>query len=95
MIQREHIYRRHRRPIHCRRCWTLFGSQELLKSHLREKELAQKCEEKSKKALDSIAPETELLLRSRKDYKGKSEAERWKKMYRTLFPDWIVPSRCK
>ena len=56
-------------------------------SHLREKEPARKCEGKPKKALDGITPETELLLRSWKDYKGKSEAERWKKMYWTLFPD--------
>jgi hypothetical protein len=74
----------------------LFDSQDLLTSHLREEMEAERCDVKPKRALDGITPETELLLKRRKkDYKGQSEPELWKKMYRILFPDEIVPSPCK
>jgi hypothetical protein len=74
----------------------LFDNQELLMSHLREETEAQICEVKPKKALDGITPETELLLKRRKkDIKGQSKSELWRKMYQILFPDEIVPSPCK
>jgi len=74
-----------------------FDSQDLLTSHSREEEVGtERCRVKPKRAFDGITPETELLLKSRKkDHKGQSEAELWKKMYRTLFPGEIVPSPCK
>jgi hypothetical protein len=72
----------------------LFDSEDLLKSHSREEE--NRCKVQPTELLDGITPETERLLRSRKkEYKGQTEPELWKKMYRVLFPNEIVPSPCK
>jgi len=72
----------------------VFDSKDLLKSHSRDE--ANRCQVHPEQVLDGITPEAERLLRSRKkEYRGQSEPELWRKMYRTLFPDEIVPSPCK
>jgi hypothetical protein len=72
----------------------VFNSEDLLTSHLRDE--ANRCQVQPKQVLDGITPKTESLLRSRKkEYRVQSEPELWRKMYRTLFPDEIVPSPCK
>jgi hypothetical protein len=72
----------------------VFDSEDLLMSHSRDE--ANRCQIQPEQALDGITLETEWLLRSRKkEYRGQSKLELWRKMYRTLFPDEIVPSPCK
>lgn len=71
----------------------VFDSEDLLVIHSRED--MNRCQVQPQKLLDGITPATERLLRSRKGYKGQSEPERWKTVYRILFPDEIVPSPCK
>jgi hypothetical protein len=72
----------------------VFDSEDLLMSHSRDE--ANICQVQPEQALNGITPETESLLRSRKkESRGKSEPELWKKMYRVLFPNEIVPSPCK
>ena len=72
----------------------VFDSEDLLKSHLRDE--PNRCQLRPTQTLDGVTQETEKLLRSRKkDYNGQSEPELWRKIYRTLFPDEIVPSPCR
>jgi hypothetical protein len=80
--------------IHCEICWIVFGSKDLLKSHLRDE--TNRCQVRPEQVLDGITPETESLLKSRKkEYRGQPELELWKTMYWVLFPNEIVPSPCK
>ncbi len=71
----------------------VFDTEDSLITHSRE---ANRCHVQPKPPLDGITPEIERLLRSRKkEYRGQSEPEIWKKIYRILFPNEIVPSPCK
>lgn len=92
-LTREHIYRRHRIPLHCRRCFTTFGSENSLDQHSRHTI----CEVKDERLSDfvGINSEQEKLLRSRKRA-NRTEEDAWADMYRNLFPGaGDHPSPCK
>jgi hypothetical protein len=83
-------------PVHCQRCWQEFESQQQLDSHIKVAAV-DICELTAGHPPEGISSETEKLLRRRKkSYAGQSEEERWKDIYRLLFPnDEDVPSPCK
>jgi hypothetical protein len=92
---REHLYRCHQQPIHCKRCWQEFSNQEQLNSHLTVAAL-DICELKPGHPPEGITLEVEKRLRSRKKaYPDQSEEDRWKDIYRLLFPNEDVPLPCK
>lgn len=92
---REHLYRAHKKPIHCKRCWTLFKSQEELEEHMII-QAADICETVPGKTPDGITVEQVMQLRSRKkSTREQSDEDRWRDIYRLLFPDEQVPSPCK
>jgi hypothetical protein len=83
-------------PAHCPRCWQEFKNQKQLDSHITVVAV-DICESKTGHPPEGISSETEKLLRRRKKtYPGQSEEERWRDIYRLLFPnDKDVPSPCK
>lgn len=89
---KEHIYRCHRMPVHCKRCWKQFKNQELLDSHLTV-DIGAMCELKNGTAPDGITTEQERRLRSRKKSSpNQSDEGRWREIYQVLFPNEEVPS---
>ena len=93
---REHLYRCHRMAIHCDRCWQVFNGQEQLYEHRRAVRI---CSLQPENQPEGISPEIETKLRSRKKLIPKdtttTEAEKWKEIYKLLFPQDVVPSPCK
>lgn len=68
----------------------LFNAQELLNEHLR----STRCDIKAFVPLKSITDEIEKKLKSRKKL-NLGPAERWKEIYRLIFPNESVPSPCE
>ncbi|KAF2663811.1 hypothetical protein BT63DRAFT_112518 [Microthyrium microscopicum] len=91
---KEHLYRRHALRMHCPRCWQLFKNDGEVDLHLRSKNI---CEIEETKTLEGFDKAQEACLKSRKRT-NLSEVERWKDIYRILFPEDpsdSVPSPCK
>ncbi|KAL2008441.1 hypothetical protein VTN00DRAFT_6635 [Thermoascus crustaceus] len=87
---KEHLYRRHALPIRCPRCYQSFKSDEALKNHQRAPQSCEVCEEDTIEGFDK---EQEKKLKSRKRSSLKqSEEDRWREVYRILFPDDLPSS---
>ncbi|PVH75679.1 hypothetical protein DL98DRAFT_643694 [Cadophora sp. DSE1049] len=81
----------HRMAIHCERCWKIFGDSKQLKAHITV-DAALICQATFGKVPDGISDEMEQKLRSRKrTYRNQTEEDRWKEIYRLLFPDFKPP----
>jgi hypothetical protein len=90
---REHLYRRHRVPIQCKRCWLRFKSQEDLDTHLTVLNI---CALTPGYPAEGLTPDLEKKLKCRKKASPEqTEEQRWKEIYRLLFPDEVVPNPCK
>ncbi|EPE26352.1 hypothetical protein GLAREA_02264 [Glarea lozoyensis ATCC 20868] len=89
---KEHIYRCHQTPPHCKRCWATFKNQQQLDTHIT---VASEdiCEVKVGTAPEGITAEIERQLRSRKKaHPNQSEEDRWRDIYKILFPNHEIPS---
>jgi hypothetical protein len=89
---KEHIYRCHQTPAHCKRCWATFKSQQQLDAHIT---VASEdiCEVRQGPAPEGITPAIERQLRSRKKaHRNQSDEDRWRDIYKILFPNSEVPS---
>jgi hypothetical protein len=89
---KEHIYRCHQTPAHCKRCWATFKTQQQLDAHIT---VASEdiCEVQAGTAPAGISPTIERQLRSRKKaHPNQSEEDRWRDIYKILFPNSEVPS---
>jgi hypothetical protein len=92
---REHLYRRHRAPIQCRRCWKIFETAEDLFLHSNVADI-DKCELQPELTAEGITPDVERRMRSRrKTHRSQSEEYKWKELYSMLFPRDEIPSPCK
>ena len=95
-MPREHLYRRHVAPVQCVRCWLFFKSQEHLNLQIAATKI---CERRDGEAAEGVTPTTERRLRSRKKLSMKqTDDDRWRDIYRLLFPGVIdedIPSPCK
>ncbi|KAM0351112.1 hypothetical protein ACHAPU_002896 [Fusarium lateritium] len=81
---KEHVYRNHEAPIHCKRCFTIVKTEKQLELHLRQ---AVACEViNPPREMPGIDAETKERLRSRRGIQNISEEEKWANMYRILFP---------
>jgi hypothetical protein len=95
MTYREHLYRNHKALPYCKRCWKVFETEELLDSHATVP-ASSICEVLPGNPPEGITPKQMLELKSKaKPYSNQNEADRWKKIFRLLFPDESVPSPCK
>ncbi|KAH7372162.1 hypothetical protein BKA64DRAFT_263933 [Cadophora sp. MPI-SDFR-AT-0126] len=89
---KEHLYRSHLVTTYCKRCWQTFKNSEQLDSHLTV-DAALICQAVPGNPPEGISPQMERRLRSRKKtHGGQTEEDRWRDMYRLLFPGEEVPS---
>ncbi|KLP15833.1 Uncharacterized protein LW94_5683 [Fusarium fujikuroi] len=80
----EHIYRSHKAPIYCKRCFGIVKTEKELDAHLRQDPA---CEVVSpSREMPGIDNETKERLKSRRGIQNFSEEEKWKHMYKVLFP---------
>jgi hypothetical protein len=93
-FDREHIYRSHKAPIHCKRCFTILKTEKQLDLHLRQEPACKVLH--PPREMPGIDAETKDRLKSRQGIQHNSEEERWARMYKILFPlTQQVPSPCK
>ncbi|KAL2268800.1 hypothetical protein VTJ83DRAFT_3646 [Remersonia thermophila] len=86
---KEHLYRRHYRA-HCQRCKTTFGNAKELEDH--EMSIV-RCEVVDVPPPSDITTHQEKALKSRKHTtRRQSDEEKWRDIYRLLFPNQEVPS---
>jgi hypothetical protein len=87
---REHLYRKHRTPVQCIRCWLFFESQMALNVHLGVVNI---CQLRPGEPMEGVTPDMEKRLRSRKKASpDQTDEDRWREIYSMLFPDETVPS---
>ncbi|KAK0627957.1 hypothetical protein B0T14DRAFT_146593 [Immersiella caudata] len=92
-----HLYRRHALPIQCPRCWGVFKSDELLRSHLQQNPPCLMAENRA--PVEGFTKDQEKRLRSRKKAQADTtDEDKWREIYIILFPDddeSSIPSPCK
>ncbi|KAF1952234.1 hypothetical protein CC80DRAFT_423089, partial [Byssothecium circinans] len=82
---KEHLYRRHLLPIQCHRCCSTFTNEPALREHQRD---PRGCEVKEHLPLEGFDKDQERKLKSKKrSLVYMSEEDKWKVVYRILFPD--------
>ncbi|RYN68691.1 hypothetical protein AA0118_g1174 [Alternaria tenuissima] len=82
---KEHLYRRHLLPPQCHRCCTTFTNDIALREHQRD---PSGCELREQIPLEGFDKEQEKRMKSKKGSQmHHSEVEKWKAVYRILFPD--------
>jgi hypothetical protein len=87
---KEHLYRKHKAPIQCVRCWIFFQTQDDLDIHIAAKVI---CALRVGQPVEGITPAMVLKLKSRKKSSmDQTEEARWGRMYKTLFPNAETPS---
>ncbi|KAH7311034.1 hypothetical protein BKA65DRAFT_163081 [Rhexocercosporidium sp. MPI-PUGE-AT-0058] len=88
---KEHLFRTHRIAIHCGRCWVTFKTADQLNAHITV-DAAIICQTKPGLPPEGISPDMERKLRSRKkSHPNQSDEDRWRDMYKLLFPDEEIP----
>jgi hypothetical protein len=91
-IYRGHLYRNHR-IFQCRRCNERFRDDDALQNHFMA---INSCSLQEPAPAEGITATLEKQLRSKKwTGSAQTQEERWKEIYRILFPMEIVPSACK
>ncbi|KAF2436110.1 hypothetical protein EJ08DRAFT_226401 [Tothia fuscella] len=80
---KEHVYRTHALPIMCPRCFDAFDSETALRIHVVS---PVPCHITETLELEGFTKEQEKLLRSRKRPAGQTEPEKWRNMFKILFP---------
>lgn len=82
---REHLYRRHLLPPQCHRCCSVFQNDVALRDHQRD---LRGCEIREQLPPEGFDKEQERRLKSKKRSQVfQSEEDKWKGVYRILFPD--------
>ncbi|KAF2102943.1 hypothetical protein NA57DRAFT_71927 [Rhizodiscina lignyota] len=80
---KEHLYRRHTRPIACSRCGCQFQSESELFGHQQQ---TVPCELNQTRVLEGLTKDQERELRSKRTKSNKCTEEKWCRVYRILFP---------
>ncbi|KAI9764307.1 MAG: hypothetical protein M1840_008525 [Geoglossum simile] len=87
---KEHLYRRHRAPTQCKRCWSTFDNELELQNHVRD---ANGCELRPEQPIEGITRKIGEELRSKKKLNsGLDEEGKWKSIYEILFPGEPIPT---
>lgn len=76
---KEHLYRRHRLPVHCLRCHNVFPNDQGLEQHSQSQAPCQRTA--GAKTLEGITSSQERQLRTRKR-SDRTEEEKWRGVYR-------------
>lgn len=92
MVDREHLNRRHKTPIYCKRCSRVFTHEFLLKSH----DQYDICRERGEPfdTSDYMTDHIWATLRGHRSALNLSEPLKWEVFYDILFPDQPPPSPC-
>lgn len=91
-VHREHLYRKHCK-VHCQRCKQVFRKQSELAAHAMRPE---SCRLREGNGPADISAQQELQLKSKKyASRYQSEEEKWREVYRLLFPGEHIPSPCE
>ncbi|KAK4452022.1 hypothetical protein QBC34DRAFT_38242 [Podospora aff. communis PSN243] len=86
---KEHLYRKHCK-VHCQRCKQVFRKQSELAAHAMRPE---SCRLREGNGPADISAQQELQLKSKKyASRYQSEEEKWREVYRLLFPGEHIPS---
>jgi hypothetical protein len=91
---REHLYRKHQTPPYCKRCWRVFDKSNDLESHetLSKSEI---CEASEGQLPEGITPKLVREIKSKaRSWPGQTEEDKWREIYKKLFPGEEVPSPC-
>ncbi|KIW09128.1 hypothetical protein, variant 1 [Verruconis gallopava] len=80
---KEHIYRKHALPIHCRRCNAIFDTETSLTVHSKQ-EIS--CLPTVGIELEGFDKNQEKMLKAKKKLPHLSEAEKWIEIFKILFP---------
>jgi hypothetical protein len=90
---KQHLYRQHMQPICCPRCNTVFEDIQSLKKHLMKADVCSLVSNPS--PVDGMSSEQERMIRSKHRMPKCTEEEKWKGIYRILFPgDKDIPPPC-
>lgn len=82
---KEHLYRRHLLPPQCHRCCATFSTDLILREHQRD---PSGCEVREQVPVEGFDKDQEQQLKSKKRSQTYlTEEEKWKAVYRILFPD--------
>ncbi|KAL3301684.1 Nicotinate-nucleotide diphosphorylase [Colletotrichum asianum] len=82
---KEHLHRTHRQKPNCPRCRTTFSAEAEVREHLKSQSLCEVLEGVSVEGFDEVQ---EKQLKSKKRGRVvKSEQDKWREIYRILFPD--------
>ncbi|KAF2421194.1 hypothetical protein EJ08DRAFT_653518 [Tothia fuscella] len=86
---KEHVYRCHMFPLTCKRCTKAFKSHDALEQHYTDQIPCQA----NTASREECSELQQRQLKSRKRPPGQTEEQRWREMYRILFPkDQRIPS---
>ncbi|TVY28038.1 Resistance to glucose repression protein [Lachnellula hyalina] len=89
---KEHLYRCHQVSPHCKRCWRTFKTQQQLDSHITVA-AGDICHVQPGNPPTGITPVIERQLRSRKkSHPNQNDGDRWRDIYKLLFPNEEIPS---
>ncbi|KAF2192956.1 hypothetical protein K469DRAFT_280951 [Zopfia rhizophila CBS 207.26] len=89
-----HVKKYHTRPRQCVRCWEEIESQKELEEHLRRNPVCEEVPE-PKDGRKGFEKMRELNLRDKPLKDGKNDEEKWKLLFKDLFPEeHEVPSPC-
>lgn len=93
---KDHIKRVHTQPLRCFRCWLEMKSEESFSEHLQEEVSCKKNPKPQDDRLHRRFVDDELDFKKPPYSKAKTIEEKWRLMYKLLFPDDAeIPSPCK
>jgi hypothetical protein len=86
------LYRRHKPPLQCLRCWSEFGNDVELETHSRAEG---QCDLQAKPPTVVMSTRKLGLIRSKRRFTSDpGEEGRWRDIYRILFPGAEIPCAC-
>ena len=86
------MYRRHKPPLQCLRCWSEFGNDVELETHSRAEG---QCDLQAKPLTVVMSTRKLDLIRSKRRFTSDpGEEGRWRDIYRILFPGAEIPCAC-
>lgn len=84
---KQHLRRKHKRPLHCPSCWLTFEREGPFYAHIAERD----CDKREGNEPEGVTTEQQTLLERRVD-KRLTKEDQWYSIYETLFPGRSKPN---
>lgn len=84
---KQHLRRKHKRPLHCPSCWLTFEKESPFYAHIARRD----CDRREGTEPEGVTTEQQTLLERRVD-KKLSKEEQWYSIYEALFPGKPKPN---